>query len=95
MKNPIALPVSGCATNSRDIATSYASPIQYQSYDCEQLASEAQRLQARTNQLGGRLDEAEYARMKGEYNAIQQTAVAKKCSALVAQTTPPAPITVQ
>lgn len=83
--------------------------MQYQSYDCEQLAGEAQRIQIRVNQIGGRLDEAasndvaimgvglilfwpalfalggtknqeaEYARLKGEYDALQQTAVLKKC----------------
>ncbi len=121
MKNPLivavaaALAASGCATGSRDIATGYTSPIQYQSYDCNQLAGEAQRLQSRVNQLGARLDEAamndkalvgvgllvfwpaffalggtkhqeaEYARMKGEYEAIQQSAVLKRCPGVVAQ----------
>ena len=114
MKKPIAIALSialvasGCATGSRDIASSYTSPIQYQSYDCNQMASEAQRLQTRVSQLGGRLDEAamndkalvgvglilfwpalfalggtkqqeaEYARMKGEHDALQQSAIAKK-----------------
>jgi outer membrane murein-binding lipoprotein Lpp len=120
MKQPIAialsisLAASGCATGSRDIAISYTSPIQYQSYDCNQIASEAQRLQSRVSQLGGRLDEAatndkalvgiglilfwpallalggtkqqeaEYARIKGEHEALQQSAVAKKCPGVVA-----------
>jgi hypothetical protein len=121
MKKPIAIALSiafvasGCATGSRDIASSYTSPIQYQSYDCNQMASEAQRLQTRVSQLGGRLDEAamndkalvgvglilfwpalfalggtkqqeaEYARMKGEHDALQQSAIAKKCPGVVAQ----------
>ncbi len=110
----IALVASGCATGSRDIATSYISPMQYQAYECSQLASEAQRLQSRVYQLGARLDEAatndkalvgigllvfwpaffalggtkhqeaEYARMSGEYEAIQQSAVIKKCPGVVA-----------
>lgn len=124
MKKPIAIALSislvasGCATGSRDIASSYTSPIQYQSYDCNQLAGEAQRLQSRVNQLGGRLDEAamndkalvgvglllfwpalfalggtkqqeaEYARMKGEYDAIQQSAIARKCTGVVGQAAP-------
>jgi hypothetical protein len=99
----------GCATGSKDIAANYVSPMQFQSYDCDQLAGETQRIQVRFNQLGGRLDEAasndksigvvgailfwpalfamggmkqqeaEYARLKGEYDAAQQAAVIKKC----------------
>lgn len=118
-----ALAASGCATASRDIATGYTSPIQYQSYDCNQLAGEAQRLQSRINQIGARLDEAamndkalvgvgllvfwpaffalggtrhqeaEYARLKGEYEAIQQSAVLKRCPGVVAQTGQLAPQT--
>ena len=120
MKRPIAaalsaaVALSGCATASKDIAASYISPMQYQSYDCDQITGEVQRVQARVSQLGGRLDEAaandkalagvgivlfwpalfalggtkqqeaEYARLKGEYDAIQQAAIAKKCSGAVA-----------
>lgn len=102
--------LAGCATSSKDIATNYVSPVQFQSYDCNQLQSEAVRIQSRVSQLGGRLDEAatndksitgvgmilfwpalfflggnkqqeaEYGRLKGEYDAIQQSAVDKKCS---------------
>lgn len=102
--------LSGCATASKDIATSYVSPMQYAPYDCEQLAAEAARIQSRVSALGGRLDtaakndaaitgvglilfwpalfflggtkeqEAEYARLKGEYEAVQQASIAKKCS---------------
>lgn len=104
----------GCATSSKDIAPSYASPMQFNNYDCDQLTAESQRIQVRVTQLGGRLDsaatndkwivaagilvawpilfavggtkeqEAEYARLKGEYDAIQQTAIAKKCPGAVA-----------
>lgn len=120
MKKPIAAVVSvtialaGCATASKDIAANYVSPMQFQSYDCGQLASETQRIQSRVNQLGGRLDEAasndkaigvvgallfwpalfalggtkqqeaEYSRLKGEYDAIQQSAIVKKCPGMVA-----------
>lgn len=105
----IALAISGCATASKDIATASVSPMQYQSYDCDQLSAEATRLTGRVQQLGGRLDEAanndkaimaatlllfwpaafalggtkaqeaEYARLKGEAEAVQQAAVARKC----------------
>ncbi len=116
----LAIVLSGCATASKDVAPAYVSPMQYQSFDCEQLAAEAQRIQVRTAQLGGRLDEAssndkalmgvgmilfwpalfalggtkqqeaEYARLKGEYDAIQQAAVAKKCTIAPPQQPTPA-----
>jgi len=109
----IALIVSGCATASKDIAPAYVSPLQYRDYDCAQLAAEAQRIQARVVQLGGRLDqaaqndagimaigivlfwpvlfalggtkqqEAEFARLKGEYDAVEQAAIEKKCDYIV------------
>lgn len=105
----------GCATSSKDIASTYVSPVQYQGYDCDQIAAENQRLASRVSQLGGRLDEAssndkaimgvglvlfwpalfalggtkqqeaEYARLKGEHDALQQAAVAKKCGVLTAK----------
>ncbi len=104
-----AILLQGCATSSKDVATAYVSPMQYQSYDCTQLSSETQRIQVRVSQIGGRLDEAaandkaiagvgailfwpalfalggtkqqeaEYARLKGEYEALQQAATLKKC----------------
>lgn len=36
--------VSGCATNPKDIAPSYVSPILYQNLTCDQLAQEAARV---------------------------------------------------
>lgn len=110
----------GCSTASKDIASTYVSPLQYQSHDCEQLAAESQRIQMRANQVAGRLDqaasndkaimaggvlfffpalfalggtkeqEAEYGRLKGEADAVQQTAIQKRCSSAVVAK-PPAP----
>jgi outer membrane murein-binding lipoprotein Lpp len=104
-----SLLVAGCATASKDISSSYVSPLSYQSYDCEQISAEAQRIKARVVELGGRLDqaasndkaiaaagailfwpalfalggtkqqEAEYARLKGEFEALQQVSIQKKC----------------
>jgi hypothetical protein len=54
----VLIATTGCATSSKDVASAYVSPIQYQSYDCDQLAAESQRLTGRVQQLGGRLDEA-------------------------------------
>lgn len=106
----ISITLAGCATASKDITANYVSPMQYQAYDCGQLAFEMQRIQSKVNQLGGRLDEAasndksiagvgiilfwpalfalggtkqqeaEYSRLKGEYDAVEQLTVAKKCS---------------
>lgn len=101
--------LTGCATASRDIAASYHSPLAYQSYDCTQIGAEQQRISARVQQLGGRLDqaatndklimaatllvfwpaafalggtkeqEAEFATLKGQFDAIQQASIEKKC----------------
>ena len=109
----IAVALAGCATSSKDITPTYASPLQYQSYDCSQLAAETQRIQARVVETGGRLDqaasndkaimgvgmilfwpalfalggtkqqEAEYGRLRGEHDAIQQSAIEKKCPSIV------------
>lgn len=109
--------LGGCATASKDITAAYVSPMQFQSYDCEQLASETQRIQSRVVQLGGRLDtaasndkaiagvglilfwpalfalggtkqqEADYARLRGEYDAVQQSAILKKCPGIVGSAT--------
>lgn len=108
-----SLVLSGCATASKDITGTYTSPMQYQSYDCSQLASETQRIHSRVVQLGGQLDtaasndkalvgvgvlvfwpvlfavggnkqqEADYARLKGEYDAVQQAAILRKCPGIV------------
>jgi hypothetical protein len=106
----VAISLTGCATSSKDIASTYVSPLQYQNYDCAQLGLEAQRIQTRVVETGGRLDqasandkalmgvglvlfwpalfalggtknqEAEFGRLKGEYDAVQKTAIDKKCS---------------
>ena len=103
--------LTACATAGKDVASAYVSPMQYSSYDCEQLRAESLRISGRVNQLTGRLDEAasndkaiagvgiilfwpalfalggtkqqeaELARLKGEYEAIEATAITKKCAA--------------
>ena len=115
----IAALLAGCATSSKDITAAYVSPLQYEKHDCDQISMEMVRIQARTTELGGRLDEAaandqgiavagailfwpalfflggtqaqeaEYARLKGEHEALHQQAIAKKCSP--ASTIQPAP----
>lgn len=105
----LSIAISGCATASKDISSTYVSPVAYQNYDCQQLAAETARIQSRVNQIGGRLDEAaandktigvvgavlfwpalfalggtkqqeaEYATLKGQADAVQQAAIDKKC----------------
>jgi hypothetical protein len=113
--------IVGCSTASKDIAPMYVSPLQYQNYDCDQIAAEAARIQVRVSQTGGRLDEAaqndqgltavgivlfwpslfflggtkqqeaEYARLRGEYDALQSVAIAKKCQSVVPSPAPAKP----
>lgn len=106
------LTLTGCSTSSKNIAADYVSPIQYSSYDCDQVGAETQRVKSRAVKLGARLDEAasndaaitgvglilfwpalfalggtkqqeaEYGRLSGELEALQQVAIEKKCGSL-------------
>ncbi len=110
--------LGGCATASSGIATTYVSPLQFQSYDCQQISGEMQRISVRVNQLAGRLDkaaendkalvgvgmllfwpalfalggtkeqEAEYSRLRGEYEALQKVGNEKKCTSTPALAAP-------
>jgi hypothetical protein len=51
-----ALVLAGCATSSDKIAPSYVSPLQYDAYNCRQLAEEAQRISARAAAAAGAQD---------------------------------------
>jgi hypothetical protein len=107
----IAISVQGCATTSQDVTTTYVSGVQYQNYDCQQIAAETARIQSRIVEVGGRLDqaaandksiagvgmilfwpalfalggtkaqEAEFGRLKGEYQALEQVSTQKRCQA--------------
>lgn len=103
--------ITGCATTSNDISAVYVSPLQYASYDCDQMAMEGQRIQVRASQMGARIDQsasngnlataaavvifwpaafftgsgnkeqqAEFSRLKGEKEAVDQAVILKKCS---------------
>lgn len=50
--------LTACSTSSHKIQEVYVSPLQYNSYDCSQLAAEEQRIQVRLSQISGRLDES-------------------------------------
>lgn len=45
----------GCASSPDKMQTTYISPIQYQSYDCDQISVELDRVSRRTNELYGTL----------------------------------------
>lgn len=101
--------LTGCATSSKNLTSSYISPLQYQQYSCNQLAQESSNIQARVTEIGGALDsratkdkwvtgagavlfwpalffvggnkaqEAEFSRLKGEYEAVHKMSVQKDC----------------
>jgi len=113
-----AMLVTGCATSSDKISAAYISPMQYQSYDCDQITSEGSRLNQRVTTLQGQVDkaasndkaltgvgailffpvlfalggnqqqEAEYGRLKGESEALQQAAILKKCPGVMPASSP-------
>ncbi len=103
--------LSACATEPEKISASYVSDLQYQNFDCEQIAAETARVQRRVNNLYTSLDDeadadeaqmaiglilfwpalffleggdgpeaAEYAQLKGESEALERAAIAKRCS---------------
>ena len=49
--------ISGCASSSDTVTGSYSSPLQYQSYTCQQLGEEAQRISAHVAQASGTQDQ--------------------------------------
>ncbi|HEY1545814.1 MAG TPA: hypothetical protein VGG01_25710 [Xanthobacteraceae bacterium] len=52
----IACLLASCASSSDKIAASYVSPMQYDNYNCRQLADEAQRVSAHAAQAAGAQD---------------------------------------
>ena len=52
----IASLLVGCASKAADVAPTYVSPIQYQSFTCPQLAAEAQRVSAAAAAASGAQD---------------------------------------
>ena len=114
----VCLALTACASGSKKITSSHVSPLEYSAYDCDQLSTEAHKINVRASALAGKLDdaekndrlitasipvvllfsgrfdlptlvvaflggnkqqEAEYAHLKGEQDAIQQAAIMKKC----------------
>src|ERR1700759_5004861 len=52
----LAMALAGCASSANDITPSYISPVQYSSYNCQQLGLEAQSVSARAAALSGAQD---------------------------------------
>jgi hypothetical protein len=52
----VAIVLGGCASSSDQIAASYVSPMQYESWTCRQLAEEAQRVSQRAAIAAGAQD---------------------------------------
>ncbi len=106
----LGLLAAGCATQPNKIAAVYVSSVQYQSYSCDQVQAEMERVSRRVNLLhaslkrtadadkaqmgvglllfwptlffleGGDGPEAqEFARLKGEKEALEKVAIQKKC----------------
>jgi hypothetical protein len=48
--------LGGCASSASDITPTYVSPVQYSSYNCQQLGLEAQSVSARAAALTGAQD---------------------------------------
>ncbi|MBT3047659.1 MAG: metal ABC transporter ATP-binding protein [Candidatus Thiodiazotropha sp. (ex Lucina pensylvanica)] len=102
--------IAGCASKPTEIQSTYVSPLEYRDYDCTQISMELTRVNRRTNQLHGELDEkasgdsaqmaigmllfwpalffleggdgpqaAEYAQLKGEFDALEKAAIKKEC----------------
>ena len=51
--------VTGCASSPNDMAASYVSPLIYQSFDCQQLVMESDRVSRRVQSMHAKLDEKE------------------------------------
>ena len=51
--------VTGCATSPNEMTASYVSPLIYQSFDCQQLVMESDRVSRRVQSMHAKLDEKE------------------------------------
>ena len=100
----------GCiATHPNDVTSTYVSPLQYERYDCDQIAMEMERVSRQASEAFGVVKQkraknsrimsaglvlwlpvmlvakgdgpevAEFARLKGELDTLEQIAIQKKC----------------
>ncbi len=99
----------GCASSPDKIQPAYVSPLEYQSYNCNQIREEMKRVSRHVHEVSGQQQkeadgdaaalgvglilfwpalffmmgedqEAELARLKGEYDALEQAAIKKECN---------------
>ena len=59
-----AVTLSGCAASSGNNRTTYISPAQFQTYNCDELLAEIERIQTRVSQLTGKPDDKTPAKDK-------------------------------
>lgn len=102
--------IVGCASDPVEIQPQYVSPMQFQSFNCDQISAEMTRISRRVSELFGRLDKlrsddeaqtavgmilfwpalffleggdgpdaVEYARLRGEIDALEKVAIEKQC----------------
>jgi hypothetical protein len=129
MKKPIRLftlllatvSITACAKHADEIPAQYISPLQYQSYECDQLATEMLIVSRRTSDLAAQVDKTasndtaqmtvglillwptlffldgdtpqaqEYARLKGEFDALEKVSIQKNCKIKVERPVIPDP----
>ena len=69
----VAIALGGCSI----------SPMQYSGYDCAQIAAQLRHLYTRASDLASLGDtgapEAQYARLREEFDALREAAAAKQC----------------
>ena len=73
----VAAALAGCSLVSGDIA-----PTEYSDYDCARITAEQRRMYARADEfasLGPIARGVEYARLRGEHDALRDAAAAKQC----------------
>lgn len=51
----LSITMAGCATSPDKMSSVYVSPLQYRSYDCDQIGGEMENVSRRTSELYGRL----------------------------------------
>jgi hypothetical protein len=54
----ICFSMVGCASSSKNVGTTYISPMQYNHYECNQLSMEYTRLKSRVSELSAKQDSA-------------------------------------
>ena len=103
------LALANCASSPENVEAQYVSPMTYQSYDCDQISLEMDRIAVRVREVAGKQEDAatrdaaatgvgiilfwpalfflaagdhsdELGRLKGEQEALETTAIQRKCA---------------